>query len=54
VTNRRSNQDKYDVIQAKEEFESMLDPRTQVLKDKVQELEDENENLKDKSEEYDE
>jgi len=46
MSDRRNNQDQYDVIQAKEEFESMLDPRTQVLKDKVQGLEDENKNLR--------
>jgi polyhydroxyalkanoate synthesis regulator phasin len=42
----RHNQDEYDVIQAKEEFESMIDPRTLVLKQEVTDLENKVEDLK--------
>lgn len=44
--NDRSNQDRYDVIQAKEEFDSMNDPRIPVLQARIAELEAEVEELK--------
>ena len=34
----RENQDKYDVIQAQEEFDSMLDPRTAALQEEIRTL----------------
>ena len=37
----RDNQDRYDVIQAQEEFDSMLDPRTAALLQEIAGLKEE-------------
>lgn len=42
----RHNQDKYDVLQAQEEFASMHDPRIALLKARIEELEVEVEELR--------